>query len=57
MAGTPGIDVSNLAVHYGGGRYPAAAGAEINGAMEVFIPLVLQATEQLSIQKSCQFTP
>jgi phosphoesterase RecJ-like protein len=43
----PGIDVSNLAVHYGGGGHPAAAGAEINGAMEEVIPLVLQATEQL----------
>lgn len=43
----PGIDVSNLAVHYGGGGHPAAAGAEIDGAMDEVIPLVLKATEQL----------
>lgn len=43
----PGIDVSNLAVHYGGGGHPAAAGAEIDGTMEEVIPLVLKATEQL----------
>ncbi len=43
----PGIDVSNLAVHYGGGGHPAAAGAEIAGTLEDVIPLVLQETEQL----------
>lgn len=43
----PGIDVSNLAVHYGGGGHPAAAGAEIDGTMEEVIPLILKATEQL----------
>ncbi len=30
----PGMDISNLALQYGGGGHPAASGAEIKGSME-----------------------
>ncbi len=43
----PGIDVSALAVQFGGGGHPAAAGAEIPGTVEEVRDQVLAATEQL----------
>jgi len=43
----PGIDVSALAVQFGGGGHPAAAGAEIPGTVEEVCERVLAATEQL----------
>ncbi|WP_322509576.1 bifunctional oligoribonuclease/PAP phosphatase NrnA [Anaerolinea sp.] len=43
----PGIDVSALAVQFGGGGHPAAAGAEIPGTVEEVRQQVLAATEQL----------
>jgi phosphoesterase RecJ-like protein len=38
----PGIDVSALASHFGGGGHPAAAGAEITGKLEEIIIQVLE---------------
>lgn len=43
----PGWDVSQLALKFGGGGHPAAAGAEIFGTMEEVQDLVLEATKQL----------
>lgn len=42
----PGWDVSKLAVQFGGGGHPAAAGAEISGALEQVKEIVLQTTLQ-----------
>ncbi|MEN6408682.1 MAG: DHH family phosphoesterase [Anaerolineaceae bacterium] len=41
---SPGVDVSQLAVSFGGGGHPAAAGAEITGTMEEVQQQVLTAT-------------
>lgn len=38
----PGIDVSTLASHFGGGGHPAAAGAEISGNLEEIKKQVLE---------------
>jgi bifunctional oligoribonuclease and PAP phosphatase NrnA len=43
----PDYDVSRLAVQFGGGGHPAAAGAELPGTIEDVRPVVLQATRQL----------
>ena len=43
----PGFDVSGLAVSFGGGGHPAAAGAEITGTLEEVQSLVLEATQEL----------
>ncbi len=40
----PGIDVSALASHFGGGGHPAAAGAEISGDLEEMTTQVLEYT-------------
>lgn len=40
----PGLDVSKLALQFGGGGHPAAAGADINGALEEVQDRVLAAT-------------
>lgn len=40
----PGIDVSQIALQFGGGGHAAAAGADINGATETVQEQVLQAT-------------
>jgi phosphoesterase RecJ-like protein len=45
--GQPGVDVSKLALGFGGGGHPAAAGAEIPGSLEEVRSKVLQATEEL----------
>jgi phosphoesterase RecJ-like protein len=39
-----GLDISNLAVSFGGGGHPAASGAEISGTLEEVQNLVLGAT-------------
>jgi phosphoesterase RecJ-like protein len=45
--GQPGVDVSKLALSFGGGGHPAAAGAEIQGNLEEVRSKVLQATQEL----------
>ena len=40
----PGIDVSQIALRFGGGGHPAASGAEITGDMDYVQELVLDAT-------------
>lgn len=44
---TPGLDVSQVARHFGGGGHAAAAGADIAGTMEEIQPRVLQTTRQM----------
>ncbi|HEC62217.1 MAG TPA: hypothetical protein ENI27_08190 [bacterium] len=43
----PGFDVSQVALHFGGGGHPAAAGAEITGHLEEVRSSVLSATRKL----------
>jgi phosphoesterase RecJ-like protein len=42
----PGIDIAQVALQFGGGGHPAAAGAEINLSLAEAIPLVLEATQE-----------
>jgi phosphoesterase RecJ-like protein len=43
----PGIDVSGLALSFGGGGHPAAAGADSPGKLDEVRPMVLAATQEL----------
>jgi phosphoesterase RecJ-like protein len=43
----PGVDISQVALSFGGGGHPAAAGAEIAGSLEQVQARVLQATAPL----------
>lgn len=43
----PGLDVSGIAVQFGGGGHAAAAGADINGQLSDVKPLVIQKTMEL----------
>lgn len=43
----PGIDVSPIAKHFGGGGHAAAAGADIPGALSEIQPLVLKTTKEM----------
>jgi len=43
----PGVDVSQIAVQFGGGGHPAASGVEINGQLEEVQARVLEATRSL----------
>ncbi|MBN1303672.1 MAG: DHH family phosphoesterase [Anaerolineales bacterium] len=43
----PGIDVSQVAKHFGGGGHQAAAGADIPGKLSEIQPLVLKTTEEM----------
>jgi phosphoesterase RecJ-like protein len=43
----PGIDVSQVAMSFGGGGHPVAAGAEITGNLEEIRSQVLQETFRL----------
>jgi phosphoesterase RecJ-like protein len=43
----PGIDVSPIAKHFGGGGHAAAAGADIPGTLREIQPLVLQTTKEI----------
>jgi phosphoesterase RecJ-like protein len=45
----PGIDVSQVALQFGGGGHPAAAGAEVTGGIEEVSPFVLNATRKLLV--------
>ena len=40
----PGIDVAQIAMRFGGGGHPAAAGAEIELPLQDAVPLILEAT-------------
>jgi len=42
-----GVDVSNVAKHFGGGGHAAAAGADIPGSLSEIQPLVLRATKEM----------
>ena len=43
----PGWDVSQIALQFGGGGHPAAAGADINGTLEDIQSRVIEATNQI----------
>jgi phosphoesterase RecJ-like protein len=43
----PGVDISPIAVHFGGGGHPQAAGAVLNGNLEQVIPLVLSKARKV----------
>jgi len=43
----PGVDVSQIAVQFGGGGHPAASGVEIAGKLEIVQAQVLEATRLL----------
>jgi phosphoesterase RecJ-like protein len=43
----PGLDVSQLAVRFGGGGHPAAAGAEIKGSLSDVEKMILEQTRPL----------
>ena len=43
----PGVDVSQIAVEFGGGGHPAASGAEIDGSLHEVQASVLRATRKL----------
>lgn len=43
----PGVDVSPIAKHFKGGGHPAAAGADIPGALSEIQPLALATTRQM----------
>lgn len=45
----PGIDVSQVALAFGGGGHPAAAGAEISGSMDEVRSKVLKSTRELLV--------
>jgi phosphoesterase RecJ-like protein len=47
----PGVDVSRVALKFGGGGHPAAAGAEIIGDLEEVRSSVLQVTRNLLINE------
>jgi bifunctional oligoribonuclease and PAP phosphatase NrnA len=48
----PGWNVSQIALQFGGGGHPAAAGAEIDGAMEAVIQKVLLVTKAAHLEQS-----
>jgi phosphoesterase RecJ-like protein len=43
----PGVDVSKIATHFGGGGHKAAAGADISGNLEEIQARVLQTTREM----------
>ena len=43
----PGVDVSPIATHFGGGGHAAAAGADIAGTLAEVKPLVLEKTKEM----------
>ena len=48
----PGWDVSKIALQFGGGGHPAAAGADINGTMDEVQKQVLEATKKALAEKN-----
>jgi phosphoesterase RecJ-like protein len=43
----PGVDISSVAVHFGGGGHPQAAGAVVNGTLEEVVPRVLSKAREV----------
>ena len=43
----PGVDISPVAVHFGGGGHPQAAGAVVNGTLEEVVPCVLSKAREV----------
>ena len=43
----PGVDISSVAVHFGGGGHPQAAGAVVNGTLEQVVPRVLSKAREV----------
>ncbi|HUS71100.1 MAG TPA: bifunctional oligoribonuclease/PAP phosphatase NrnA [Anaerolineae bacterium] len=43
----PGVDISSVAVHFGGGGHPQAAGAVVNGTLEQVVPSVLSKAREV----------
>jgi bifunctional oligoribonuclease and PAP phosphatase NrnA len=43
----PGIDVSKVAVHFGGGGHAAAAGADVKGTLDEVIKAALASTQEM----------
>ncbi len=43
----PGVDISPLAVHFGGGGHPQAAGAMVSGSLEQVMPSVLSKAREI----------
>jgi len=43
----PGVDISPIAVHFGGGGHPQAAGAMVSGSLQQVIPSVLSKTREV----------
>lgn len=52
----PGFDVSQIALKFGGGGHPAAAGADIPGSLEAVQPQVLEATRAMLALAANQVT-
>ncbi len=50
----PGLDVSKIALSFGGGGHPAAAGAEIPGSLAEVQARVLQATQAALVAQKTQ---
>jgi len=51
----PGWNVSQIALQFGGGGHPAAAGVEIDGAMQDVLQKILTATKAAHMQQSGSF--
>jgi phosphoesterase RecJ-like protein len=47
MRSRPGVDISSVAVHFGGGGHPQAAGATLHGSLEQVIPSVLSKAREV----------
>jgi len=43
----PGVDISSVAVHFGGGGHPQAAGAMVNGTLDQVVPRVLSKAREV----------
>jgi phosphoesterase RecJ-like protein len=43
----PGVDISPVAVHFGGGGHPQAAGAVVKGTLEQVVPSVLSKAREV----------
>ncbi len=42
----PGLDVTSLALQFGGGGHPAASGADVSGTLEQVVPAILDASRK-----------
>ena len=43
----PGVDISPIAIHFGGGGHPQAAGSILQGSLDQVIPKVLSKAKQV----------